>query len=375
MEGIKQQILKLVGRNNRILVATPENPCVDALGSAFALTNAFKKLNKKAEILIPEKLPEKFHFLNKHSSLNPLSLQTFKEREFVLTLKNPQNHINNLYYQKQNDLLHIYLTGKNEIQENDLRIKRAHPFDLIFMIKIPDYEKTGKVFEYNRELFIETPVINIDNHVNNEEFGEINLVDVNSSSVSEITLDLIDFMDRNLLDKQIATQILAGLIDATNNFQSSKTNPRTFNNAAVLINRGGDQQEIIRYFYKTKSLNFLKLWGKVLHNLSEDKGNKVVWGKIQTKDFQQTNTAPEHTPQVLEEIKTHFPNMQTCFLIWPEKNTIRGIIHSSDSDLLENIRLKMREKLNGENEVKFQTNNQDLETTEKQIINLITGRK
>jgi len=375
MEGTKQQIAKLINKRNKILVATPENACGDALGSAFALVNTLKKLNKDIQVIVPEVLPKKFKFLNKHSETNPLSFHHFKEREFVLTVKNPENHINNLYYQKQDGLLHIYLKGRQEIKENEFAIKRSHPFDLIFMIKARDYEKLGKVFEYNPELFIETPVINVDNHPDNENFGEINLIDITSSSVSEIIMELIHFIDRNLLDKTIATQILAGLIDATNNFQSPGTNPRTFNNAAVLINRGGDQQRIIRYFYKTKSINFLRLWGRILHQLSQDQKHKLVWGKIEQQDFQQTNTNSEHAFQAIEEIQTNFPNMNTSFLIWNYEQELEGIVYSTNSAILKTISLEFNQKIKGNNIVHFKINSSNLEKIEKQLLDLITAGK
>ncbi len=375
MDGTKQQIARLINKSNKILIATPENACGDALGSALALANTIKKLNKNIQAIIPESLPEKFKFLNEYSKTNPLSYHQLKEREFVLTVKNPQNHINNLYYQKDEGLLHIYLGGKNEIKENDFEIKRNHPFDLVFIIKSRDYERLGKIFEYNPELFIETPVVNIDNHPDNENFGEINLTDITSSSVSEIVMNLIHFIDRNLLDKAIATQILAGLIDATNNFQYPGTNPRTFNNAAILINRGGDQQKIIRYFYKTKSINFLRLWGRILHQLSQDRKNKLVWGKIQEKDFQQTNTRPDHAIQSLEEIKAHFPNMKTSFLIWNHNNAIEGTIYSSSFKIIKKISLEFGEKINANNAVNFKVNSNNLEKTEKQLRDLIIAEK
>lgn len=338
MEGIKQQISKLINKSNNILVATPENINGDALGGALALVGALEKMEKSVQLIIPKELPRKFEFLPK---TNSLSYDKFQEREFVLTIKDPEEHINNLHYTKENGLLHIYLGTKKKIEEKDLRINSSHPFDLIFIINSRDFENLGKAFGYNPELFFETPVINIDNHVANENFGEINLVDITSSSVSEIVMGLIDFLDRNLLDKKIATWVLTGLIDATDNFQSTKTTPRTFNNAAILINRGGEQQKIIRHFYKSKTLEFLRLWGRVLHQLSWDENKKLVWGKVQEEDFQKTNTGSEYLPQIFEEIKMAFPEMKTTLLLWSAQNEIKGTIYSFNPEFLRSLALQL----------------------------------
>jgi len=380
MEGTKQQISKLINKSNNILVATPENINGDALGSALALSCALKKIGKNAQLIIPKELPKKFEFLTK---TNSLSHNYFQEREFVLTIKNSNNHINKLYYEKKDDLLHIYLRTKNKIEEKDLKINRSYPFDLIFLINSQDYENLGKAFEYNPELFFETPVVNIDNNSANENFGEINLVDITSSSVSEIVMELIDFIDRNLLDQDIATHILTGLIDATNNFQSPKTNPRTFNNAALLINRGGDQQKIIRYFYKTKSLNFLQLWGRILHKLSWDEKNKLVWGRISQKDFHKTNTGPEYLPQIIEEIKINFPEIKIAFLLWFSERKSKGLIYSLDTNFLKGLMHQINGTFKNNNLCFFAQHESNLESgadkalakTEKQLLNLISREK
>ncbi len=367
MEGTKQQISKLIDKSNNILVATPENINGDALGSALALTGALEKIGKSVQLVISEELPKKFEFLPK---TNSLPYDKFQEREFVLSIKDPKNQINNLYYEKEDGLLHIYLGAKNKIEEKDFRVNPSHPFDLIFTINSRDFENLGRAFEYNPELFFETPVINIDNHTANENFGEINLIDITSSSVSEIIMGLIDFLDRNLLDKNIATLILTGLIDATDNFQSPKTTPRTFNNAALLINRGGNQQEIIRYFYKTKSFEFLKFWGRILHKLSWDEKRKIVWGKVEQKDFQETNTTSEYLAQILEEIKTAFPEMKITLLLWISNEKVKGTIYALNSELLRNLTPKLSGVQKNGN-LFFSTKNLSLDETEKQTLDLI----
>lgn len=383
MEAIKQQISRLIDKSNNILVATPENINGDAFGSALAIIGALEKIGKSAKLIIPEEIPQRFEFLPK---INSLSYDVLQEREFILSIKNPKNHINNLCYEKKEEFLHIYLKAKEKIEEKDLRLVRFHPFDLIFTINAQSFEGLGKAFEYNPELFFETPIVNIDNHLSNENFGEINLIDITSSSVSEIIMELIDFIDRNLLTKDIATWILTGLIDATDNFQSPRTTPRTFNNAALLINRGGEQQKIIRYLYKTKSLEFLRLWGRVLHKLSWDERKKLVWGKIRQHDFQKTTTGSECLPQILEEIKSAFPEMKTTFLLWqtPLNGETKGTIYSLNLELLKDLSHRLNGILKNNNllfsargglALGEETENIALDRMEKQILDLINEER
>jgi len=289
-----------------------------------------------------------------------------------LSIKDPENQIKNLYYQKSNGLLHLYLGGEKKIEERDIQIRPSHIFDLIFTINVQEFSHLGKIFEQNPELFFDTPIINIDNHPNNQNIGQINLVDINSSSVSEIVMDIIDFIDRKLLDQEVATKILAGIIDATNNFQAPKITPRTFNNAALLINRGGDQQKIIRYFYKSKSINFLRLWGRVLHKLYWSKSKKIAWAKLAQKDFQKTNTNSEALFSIFEEIKKIFPEVKASFILWPtfSNDKIKFMFKASKPEILNNFAIKLNGTFKN-NILCFEILNKSLEEAEKEILNLI----
>ena len=55
----------------------------------------------------------------------------------------------------------------------------------------PDKESLGKVYEENPDIFYEVPVVNIDNHAENDNFGQLNIVDITSSSTSEIVADML----------------------------------------------------------------------------------------------------------------------------------------------------------------------------------------
>ncbi len=369
MQEIKNQIANLVNKSNNILIAPPENINGDALGSSLALVSALKKLRKNSQLILPKFLPSKFNFLNDQNSLSQKKLQ---EREFILSIKDPKNQIKKLYYQKSNGLLHLYLGGEKKIEERDIQIRPSRIFDLIFTINTQEFSHLGKIFEQNPELFFDTPIINIDNHPNNQNIGQINLIDINSSSVSEIIMDLIDFIDRKLLDSKVATKILAGIIDTTDNFQAPKTTPRTFNNAALLINRGGDQQKIIRYFYKSKSLNFLRLWGRILHKLCWSKSKKIAWAKLTQKDFQKTNTNSEALSPVFEEIKKIFPEIRASFILWPtlSNDKIKFMLKTNNPQILNNFAIRLNGVLKN-NILYFEILNKSPEETEKEVLNLI----
>ena len=92
----------------------------------------------------------------------------------------------------------------------------------------------------------------------------------------------------NLIDEDIATLLLTGIITDTGSFQNANTTPKSFAVAAQLISYGARQQEIIQHIYKTKQLSQLKLWGRILSKIQTDDSHKIVWSVVTQQDFRDT---------------------------------------------------------------------------------------
>jgi len=147
-------------------------------------------------------------------------------------------------------------------------------------------EDLGDLFEKNTSLFYETPKINISHKAGNEYFGAINLVDIAASSIAEILSSLFEKYEQQLVDEDIATCLLAGIITKTNSFQHVQTTPSAFLKASDLISLGGRHSEIVRHLYKTKPLAVLKLWGSALAHLRQDESLSAVYAVISHEDLQ-----------------------------------------------------------------------------------------
>jgi len=71
------------------------------------------------------------------------------------------------------------------------------------------------------------PLINIDHHENNSQFGDVNLVDTNSSSVGEIIYRLIQVADLPM-SKNIAENLFVALQTDTGSFRYGNTTKEAF---------------------------------------------------------------------------------------------------------------------------------------------------
>ena len=132
-----------------------------------------------------------------------------------------------------------------------------------------------------RRLFFETPVINIDHHASNTDFGQVNMVDVVAASTTEVLYHVLEAMEKKynkkLITEDIATLLLAGIITDTGSFQHANTSPKSMETAAKLLDLGGRQQEIIKNIYKTKKLSTLETLG---YSAFQGSGGRAIYRMV-----------------------------------------------------------------------------------------------
>jgi len=110
-------------------------------------------------------------------------------------------------------------------------------FDLIFTIGAVSLNDLGNIYSQNNQVF-SGYIVNIDNQATNTNFGKTNVVDGNSSSISEITEDLIQSFGIPF-DSDIASNILTGIFNATSNLSNEKVGADTYLAVAQCLRVGG----------------------------------------------------------------------------------------------------------------------------------------
>jgi len=203
-------------------------------------------------------------------------------------------------------------------------------FDLIIVLDSPDLERLGPLYEGQSSLFYETPVINLDHHAGNDFFGKINWVDLTATSTAEILVSLIESLAREnpLIDEDIATALLTGIITDTGSFQNANTTPKSLTVAAQLVAAGGRQQEIIRHVFKTKPLSTLKLWGRILESVRLDPESRFIWAKISQDDFLATGATESETSGVIDELLKSAPDIDFVLLLSEKSGELDGSLRS-----------------------------------------------
>lgn len=334
---LQQQFKNFLEKSKEILILLPQNPQGDEIGSAWALYFFLKKRGFSPNIGLSGELPLKFSFLPKPEKILP---EISGARDFVLSFDTTRNKIIHLKTEEKENRYNVYVTPeKGSVDPRDFSfILAKFNYDLLIVLGCSDLEKLGKIYESNSDLFFEVPIINIDHQSSNENFGQINLVDVTASSTSEIVSQTLEQNYPDAMTEEVANCLLTGIISATNSFQENSTTPKTLLSAANLMDKGAKQQEIIRWLYKTQSFNTLKLWGRVMAKLKLEESLKLVWSELTIEDFVYSRTRPEDLPAILEKLQENYSEGQTflCLFNNTPESTV-ALVKSASPELLKKL--------------------------------------
>lgn len=343
MLSIEEQIIKQFQRSNNILILPSAPADGDSLGSALALYRVFTKLGKKVTVISAEPVPRDLKFLPLIEKIG----EEFKGNDdFVITV---HAHIKDIKHYMEPGKVNIVLTPEEgtmiNVSDISLHDKMAD-FDLIITVDTAELHQLGKFYEHHPEMFYKVPVINIDHHTSNAEYGTINYVVITASATTEIITPLIqkieETTEQKLMDPDIATLLLAGIITDTGSFQHSNTTPNAFAAAAELLDAGARQQEIIKNVYKTKSLSTLKLWGQVLSKIEYDKEHKFVWSTISQQDLYETGAQMEESGAIIDELLNNAPGAEIVALLKEKQpgllsGSLRSISPEIDASAMANL--------------------------------------
>jgi len=326
-----QQIFELIKNSQKILITFKRNFSGDAVSSALAIFLLLKKMDKQADIVCHDfAIGQNYAFL---PEINKTKSNLSGLKKFIISLDMAENKIKDFSYDIKENKLNIYLTPEKILDEKNIAFKSGqYKYDLIITLDTDNLESLGDIYDQHTDFFYSTPIINIDHNPENEQYGQINLIELTKTSSAEIIFDLIEHYDINLLDQQIATCLLTGMIAKTRSFRSPNVTPRTLNIASQLIINGADRDLIIQNLYRTKSINTLKLWGKVLARLKSDPDYKMAWSYLTQKDFIELNMQNPNLSEVIEELITSAPEAEIVILFYEnEKKTISSLVYTSKS--------------------------------------------
>jgi phosphoesterase RecJ-like protein len=161
-----------------------------------------------------------------------------------------------------------FLPGFEDVTEGPV----SAPFDLLVILDCSDPDRIGSVVSLERRTTV--PILNIDHHVTNLGFGQVDLVDTEAASTSHILYHLL----RHLaipIDERIATCLLTGLVTDTRGFRTANVTAEVLRIATELVEAGAPLGTITRHGLDRRPLTVLQLWGIGLDRLKLEDG--LIW--------------------------------------------------------------------------------------------------
>ncbi len=219
------------------------NPSVDELSAALGLTVLLNKMNKHATAVFSGAIPPAITFLDPQ--------KTFENtvdslRDFIIALdKEKADH---LRYKVDGDVVKIFITPyRTTISSDDLDFSQGdYNVELVLALGVKDQDDLDGALAAHGRILHDAAVVTMSAGEMESQLGSIDWREENASSLSEMLVSLSDGLkgDKGLLDEQIATSFLTGIVAATDRFSNNRTSSKVMTIAAQLMSAGANQQLI-----------------------------------------------------------------------------------------------------------------------------------
>ncbi|NMA94504.1 MAG: bifunctional oligoribonuclease/PAP phosphatase NrnA [Clostridiales bacterium] len=182
-----------------------------------------------------------------------------------------------------------------------INVLPANPvnYDAILALDCSDLDRMGE-FRYLMESGWQT--INIDHHISNTNFAQMNYIDIEAAATCEIVYRLIEHMGIHM-DISIARALYVGISTDTGNFAFNNTTSRTHCIAAKLVDIGVRPDEISNKVYKDNSLSRMKLIAKVIQSIKLYANGSISTIEITRNMLSETGASQEESSGMVDYAK------------------------------------------------------------------------
>lgn len=219
-----KEVVKALKKYDNFLITSHINPEADALGSQLALFELIKELGKKPICVDNDKVPSHYKFL----------------------------------------------PGIGNIRQS---LKKTDDIEAAIVLDCPTIERSGKVKKLLKKAKI---IINIDHHISNVGFGDVNWVKTDASSTGEMIYMLCKETGIEI-SKKIALYIYIGILTDTGSFNYSNTTSVTHEIVSDLLGYGLQSQHISHKIYENKPLKEIKLLGSCISSLEIEQNGRIAY--------------------------------------------------------------------------------------------------
>jgi phosphoesterase RecJ-like protein len=274
---IIDRILEVIREHETFCIVGHIRPDGDCIGSQLALALALASEGKKVTVWNQDPIPDKYKFLDREGRW-----------------------------------------GKPRAGEK---------FDCVVATDCASFERLGKVGDCirNRKIFV-----NIDHHVSNPRYADVNWVSPRDPSCGELIYRLLK-VARWPITKPIADLLFTAISTDTGSFQYATTRSGSFHAGAELVTRGANLAQICHEVYQSYPLSRAKLLKHVYSTFRLTDQDRIAWFWLKESDFQRTGSASDDTEGLIDHIRAIEPVVVACVFEEIEPGLVRISLRSKQA--------------------------------------------
>lgn len=174
------------------------------------------------------------------------------------------------------------------------------------------------------------PSVCFDHHPSNPRFAGVNIIVPEAASTCEIVVLFADSAKWELTD-DVATLLLTGVYTDTGGLLHSNTTPEVYRIVARLLRSGARQQAIVQHVFRTAKLSTLKLWGRVLENISlTPEGGAIA--ALTEGDFRATGADYSELTGAIDYVNA-IPGMRFSLILSERGGVVKGSLRTLRDDI------------------------------------------
>ena len=268
MDEQKQRVIDSIKQANNILVTVKNSPSIDQLSACIALTLIVNELGKHGTAVFSGQVPSILDFLEPEKTIER---NTDSLRDFIISLDKAK--ADKLRYKVEDKVVKIFITPyRTSLSGSDLEFGQGDfNVDVVIALGVHEQNDLDEAITAHGRILHDATVISMNTFGDvNRDLGSVNWTDSEVSSLSEMVANIAEQLGSNknagknrdkdgdgdvdgkdsrddrigesVIDNQVATALLTGIVAETERFGNAKTKPETMEVAAKLLTAGANQE-------------------------------------------------------------------------------------------------------------------------------------
>lgn len=171
-------------------------------------------------------------------------------------------------------------------------------YDLFFSLDCGDGGRLGGAVRY---FDAAKKTVCIDHHISNQSFADVNDVQPEASSTSELVFGLLD---EEKITKEIAECLYVGMVHDTGLFQYSCASSKTMNIAGKLMDKGIDYPRIVDQTFFEKTFEQNQILGTALLKAKRHFDDRCITCILTAQDMADCHALPKHLEGIVSHLRS-----------------------------------------------------------------------